>query len=281
MTGSIPGRGGLVVAQPGAGGGLVEDLHDLGAEAPGELADAAEGVLSRDPALLVRGGAERQVGLAEQPVMGDHAVARGEHVGQVGPHAPVHRDRAPGPERGPGAGGEAGVGADADDDQNHAGLPGHRRAISCGGLDLEPSRFATGAGLICRTVVPVRTSTPRPASWPWTRAPRAGSTVGSTSGSLFHLDDVQAAGGGVQPQAHPGGFQVRGGAVGQVAPVRHFPGDVVGDAADREVRVGVRDDHADVGAGVELAGPQRGAYPGVAAADRDQVHDWILQVGAQ
>ncbi len=32
-----PGRGGLVVAQPGAGGGLVEDLDDLGAEAAGEL----------------------------------------------------------------------------------------------------------------------------------------------------------------------------------------------------------------------------------------------------
>ena len=87
--------------------------------------------------------------------------------------------------------------------------------------------------------------------------------------------DVDPAGGGVQPQAHPGGLQVGGGAVGQVAPVRHLAGDVVGDAADREVREGVRDDHADLGAGVELAGPQRGAYPGVAAADHDQVHDWI------
>ena len=31
--------------------------------------DAAEGVLPGDPALLVRGGAERQVGLAEQPMV--------------------------------------------------------------------------------------------------------------------------------------------------------------------------------------------------------------------
>ena len=87
--------------------------------------------------------------------------------------------------------------------------------------------------------------------------------------------DVDPAGGSVQPEVHPGGFQVCGGAVGEVAPVRHLPGDVVGDAADREVRVGVRDDHADLGAGVELAGPQRGADPRVAAADHDQMHGWI------
>ena len=75
-----PGRGGLVVAQPGAGGGLVEDLDDLGAEAAGELPAAAAGVLPGDAALLVGGGAERQVGLAEQPVVGDHAVAGGVDV---------------------------------------------------------------------------------------------------------------------------------------------------------------------------------------------------------
>ena len=68
------GGGGFVVAQPGAGGGLVEDLDDLGAQAAGELPVPAEGVLPGDPALLVRGGAQRQVCLAEQPMMGDHAV---------------------------------------------------------------------------------------------------------------------------------------------------------------------------------------------------------------
>jgi hypothetical protein len=47
------------------------------------------GVLPGDPALLVRGGAQRQVGLAEQPVVGDDAVPGGEHVGQAGPHAAV------------------------------------------------------------------------------------------------------------------------------------------------------------------------------------------------
>jgi len=91
---------------------------------------------------------------------------------------------------------------------------------------------------------------------------------------------IDPAGGGVQPQVHPGGFQVGGGAVGQVAPVRHLAGDVVGDAADGEVRVGVRDDDADLGAGVELAGPQGGADPGVAAAGHDQVHGWIPPGGS-
>ena len=34
---AVPGCGGFVVAQPGAGGGLVEDLDYLGAQAAGEL----------------------------------------------------------------------------------------------------------------------------------------------------------------------------------------------------------------------------------------------------
>ena len=114
-----------MVAQARAGGGLVENLHDLGAEAAGELPVPAERVLARDPALLVRGGAEREVGLAEQPVVGDDAVAGGEDVGQAGPHLPVHRDRASDAERSSGAGGQAGVGADADDDQDHVGEAGH------------------------------------------------------------------------------------------------------------------------------------------------------------
>jgi hypothetical protein len=49
-----PGRLGFVVAQPGAGGGLVEDLHHLGAQAAGELRVAAERVLPGDPALSCR-----------------------------------------------------------------------------------------------------------------------------------------------------------------------------------------------------------------------------------
>jgi len=47
---------------------------------------------------------------------------------------------------------------------------------------------------------------------------------------------------GVQAQLHAGGFEVGVGAVGEVAPVGDLAGDVVGDPADGEVRVGVGHD---------------------------------------
>ena len=178
-----PGCGGFVVAQPGAGGGVVEDLDDLGAEAAGELPVPAERVLAGDPALLVRGGAERQVGLAEQAVVGDDAVARRVDVRQAGPHAPVHRDRAPDAKRRAGCGGQAGVGADAGDDQDHVRQRVNGLAAGGGGLDTQPAASPALARLICLTVVPVRTSTPWAASSAWTSAPSSGSTVGRTSGS--------------------------------------------------------------------------------------------------
>jgi hypothetical protein len=84
--------------------------------------------------------------------------------------------------------------------------------------------------------------------------------------------DVDAGGGGVQPQLHAGRFQVGVGAVGEVAPVGDLAGDVVRDAANAEVGVGVGDDDGDVAAGVEFARAQRGGDAGVAAADGDQVH---------
>ena len=123
-----------MVAQAGAGGGVVEDLDDLGAEAAGELAGAAEGVLPGDAALLVGGGAERQVGLAEQPVVGDDAVPGGADVGQAGAHFPVDGDGAAGAEGGSGAGGQAGVGPDADHDQHQVRQPRHGRAVGSGGV---------------------------------------------------------------------------------------------------------------------------------------------------
>ena len=83
-----------MVAQPGAGGGVVEDLPPPGCQAYRELPVAAEGVLPGDPALLVRSGAQRQVRHPEQPVVSDHAVPSGENIGQVSVHAGVDRDRA-------------------------------------------------------------------------------------------------------------------------------------------------------------------------------------------
>jgi hypothetical protein len=91
---------------------------------------------------------------------------------------------------------------------------------------------------------------------------------------------VDRAGGGVQPQPHPGCFQVTAGAVGQVAPVADFPRDVVRDAADGEVRVGVRAHHGDLGRRVDLAGPQRGADARVTASDGDDVHGICLSLRA-
>ena len=56
------GLAGVGVAQAGSGHGQLEDLDHLGAEGAGEGRGAAEGGLAGDPALLVGGGAERQVG---------------------------------------------------------------------------------------------------------------------------------------------------------------------------------------------------------------------------
>ena len=82
------------------GGGDIDPLDDLGAEAAGEPPVPAEGVLPAIRALLVRGGAERQAGLAEQPVGGDVAVPGRVGARQAGPHLPVYGDRAAGAEAG-------------------------------------------------------------------------------------------------------------------------------------------------------------------------------------
>ena len=69
VTGSKPAAAASGVAQAGAGGDEVEHLDDLVAEAACELAGAAEGVLAGDPALLVGGGAEREVAGSEESVV--------------------------------------------------------------------------------------------------------------------------------------------------------------------------------------------------------------------
>ena len=92
------------------------------------------------------------------------------------------------------------------------------------------------------------------------------------------LGDVDSGGAGIGEHPHAGGGQVISGAMREVGPVRDLPGDVVGDAADGEVGVGVGDDHGDLGAGVEFADAQGGADSGVAAADGDDMacgHDEV------
>ena len=124
MSGSKSSGFGFVVAQAGAGDDEVEDLDDLGAEAAGELALVAEGVLGGDASLFVGGGAERQVGGAEQLVVGDDAVTGGVDVREVGAHPAVDDDRALDAELGAGGGGEFGLGSHADDDEDDVGRVG-------------------------------------------------------------------------------------------------------------------------------------------------------------
>jgi hypothetical protein len=133
-----PGGGRLVVAQPGPSGGLVEDLHDLGAEAARELPAPAQGVLPGDAALLVRGRAEREVSVAEQPVVCGDAVPGSEDVWQAGAHLPVHGHRALRAEAGAGGSGQPGVGADAHHDQDHVHGAGHGMPVLAAGGNGQP-----------------------------------------------------------------------------------------------------------------------------------------------
>ena len=121
----VGGRG-FCVAQAGARGDEVEHLDDLGAEAAGELAGTAEGVLAGDSALLVGGRSEREVAAPEESVVGDHAVTGGEHVGQVGAHVAVDDDRSLDSELGAGGGGEPAVGAHPDRDEHEIGREAER-----------------------------------------------------------------------------------------------------------------------------------------------------------
>ena len=76
----------------------------------------------------------------------------------------------------------------------------------------------------------------------------------------------------VQSDLHPGCLEVVERAVGQAAPMGHLARDVVRDAADGEVRVGVGHDDGDLGRRIEFAGPQGGADTGVTSTDGDEVH---------
>ncbi len=118
-----PGRDGFVITEPGAGGDQIEDLHHLRAERPGEAGVAADRVLARDPALLVRRRAERQIRDAQQAVVGDDAVAGRPDMRQPGAHLLVDDHRTTGPGRRAGLGQQARVRPHADDDEHELGAP--------------------------------------------------------------------------------------------------------------------------------------------------------------
>jgi hypothetical protein len=129
----------LAVAQTGARHHHVEDLDDLGAEAPGELALAAEGVLASDPPLLVGGGPERQVGGTQKAVVSHHTISCGQHVGKVGPHPAVDRYGSFRSQLGPSGGGELGIGPDPHHHQDQVGEDAGRSLLA-----LRPYLQATG-----------------------------------------------------------------------------------------------------------------------------------------
>jgi hypothetical protein len=83
---------------------------------------------------------------------------------------------------------------------------------------------------------------------------------------------VDRASGVVKEQLEVGLLQVGGGAVGQIPPVGHVAGQVVGQPADGEVREGVSDEHGGLDRWVQLAGSQGGRDAGVAAPNHHQPH---------
>lgn len=89
--------------------------------------------------------------------------------------------------------------------------------------------------------------------------------------------DVDTRGEGVQTEVHAGGFEIRVGAVGERLPGLHLAGEVVRDAADREVRIRIGHDNGDVDGRVEFAGPEGGGDSSVASADRYKMHEGAFQ----
>lgn len=93
------------------------------------------------------------------------------------------------------------------------------------------------------------------------------------SARIAHVElvarDVDSKCGRVEAESHACRLKVGDTAVGEVAPVGDVPGDVVGDSADGEVRVGVPEQDVDLTREVKLASAERGADAGVASADDD------------
>ena len=147
------GGNGLMITQAGSGRHGVKDLDHLGPEAPGELPITAECVLAGYPTLLVGGGAEWQVGLAQQSVVGDHAVAGGEHVGEIRPHVAVDGNRALGANGRAGFDGQARVRPHTDDHEDNVGESG-QRSVWSHPIDLQ------AAGGMCRRLADPRHRSP-------------------------------------------------------------------------------------------------------------------------
>ena len=56
------------------------------------------------------------------------------------------------------------------------------------------------------------------------------------------------------------------------APVGRFAAEKIGQAANAEVGIVIRNEDRDFGARLQFLGAERGAYSGVAAADDEEMH---------
>mgnify|MGYP003651345140 CR=1 FL=1 len=83
----------------------------------------------------------------------------------------------------------------------------------------------------------------------------------------------------VQPQSHTRRLEIRVRPVREGLPGLHVAREVVGDAADRVVRILISDDDGHVDRGVEFSGTERRGDSRVASADGDNVHVVFLFSG--
>ena len=86
----------------------------------------------------------------------------------------------------------------------------------------------------------------------------------------------------VEAQPHTGRFKIAERAVRELPPVGHLAREVVGDAADREVRVGVVENDVNLARRIEFSHAQCGADPRIAPADDDDAsHGSTLAVSGR
>jgi hypothetical protein len=101
-------------------------------------------------------------------------------------------------------------------------------------------------------------------------AERAGPPiVRERQGPLGHLETGDPM---VEHQSDAESLEIITATVGEVAPVRHLSGHVVGNTADAEVRVCVGDQQADLHAWIELEAAPGSLDPGIASPDDRYVH---------
>jgi hypothetical protein len=187
---------------------------------------------------------ERKVGVAEEPVIGDDAVSGGVDVGEVRAHSAIDVDCAFGAEGG--AGGEQlGGGTHSDDHEHEVCL-----------LDLRDREAAQREGVGHPESDVAGADDDRARRLTFLKGAHERERV------VHRVEDVDAVVRARLREAVDGWSDGHG--------PRRDDQLVVGDPADRVVRIGVLDEDGDVGRGGELESAECGADPGVASSDDQQ-----------